>query len=91
MKSSKLPTSPFLLSNAAVLSFEEIKADKTKLMRMNSCTWHMKFFLEIRQTHIVRWLLDHEPSHRPTAQELLQSDYLPPPQMEEAELNEVLR
>ena len=43
------------------------------------------------QAYIIRWLLNHDPSQRPTAQELLASDYLPPPQMEEAELNEVLR
>ena len=44
-----------------------------------------------RQTHLLRWLLNHDPSVRPTSRELLQSDYLPPPQMEEAELNEILR
>ncbi len=40
---------------------------------------------------MIRWLLDHDPVKRPTSKELLQSDYLPPPQMEEAELNEILR
>ncbi|XP_041355156.1 eIF-2-alpha kinase GCN2-like [Gigantopelta aegis] len=43
------------------------------------------------QALILRWLLNHDPSLRPTSRELLQSDYLPPPQMEEAELNEILR
>ena len=37
------------------------------------------------------WLLNHDPNERPTSKELLQSDYIPPPQMEEAELNEILR
>ena len=43
------------------------------------------------QAAIIRWLLNHDPTTRPTSQELLKSDYLPPPQREEAELNEVLR
>ena len=50
-----------------------------------------KLFGFFFQAYIIRWLLNHDPSQRPTAQELLASDYLPPPQMEEAELNEVLR
>ncbi|OWF52320.1 Eukaryotic translation initiation factor 2-alpha kinase 4 [Mizuhopecten yessoensis] len=43
------------------------------------------------QTCIIIWLLNHDPSKRPTSTELLQSSFLPPPQLEEAELNEVLR
>lgn len=38
-----------------------------------------------------RWLLNHDPSQRPTAHELLASEYLPPPQLEEAELQEMIR
>ena len=37
------------------------------------------------------WLLNHDPALRPTAQELLRSELLPPPQMEESELHEVLQ
>ncbi|XP_013386608.1 eIF-2-alpha kinase GCN2 isoform X2 [Lingula anatina] len=44
-----------------------------------------------KQTELLRWLLNHDPTQRPTSMELLQSPYMPPPQMEEAELNEVLR
>ncbi|XP_076234696.1 eukaryotic translation initiation factor 2 alpha kinase Gcn2 [Calliopsis andreniformis] len=44
-----------------------------------------------RQTHILRWLLNHDPSLRPTAQELLSSEYLPPPRLEETELQEMIR
>ncbi|KAL4238496.1 Eukaryotic translation initiation factor 2 alpha kinase 4 [Mactra antiquata] len=43
------------------------------------------------QSVILRWLLNHDPNERPTSKELLQSDYIPPSQMEEAELNEILR
>ncbi|KAG7210245.1 hypothetical protein KM043_011793 [Ampulex compressa] len=43
------------------------------------------------QVHILRWLLNHDPSQRPTAQELLSSEYLPPPQLEETELQEMVR
>ncbi|XP_072120701.1 eIF-2-alpha kinase GCN2 isoform X3 [Mobula birostris] len=39
---------------------------------------------------IIGWLLDHDPTKRPTAVELLRSDLLPPPQMEESELHEML-
>ncbi|XP_012527780.1 eIF-2-alpha kinase GCN2 [Monomorium pharaonis] len=42
------------------------------------------------QVHIIRWLLTHDPSQRPTAQELLSSTYLPPP-LEDTELQEVMR
>uniref|UniRef100_A0A673YNH2 non-specific serine/threonine protein kinase n=1 Tax=Salmo trutta TaxID=8032 RepID=A0A673YNH2_SALTR len=40
---------------------------------------------------VIGWLLNHDPALRPTAQELLKSDLLPPPQMEESELHEVLQ
>ncbi|XP_067847268.1 eIF-2-alpha kinase GCN2 isoform X2 [Heptranchias perlo] len=43
-----------------------------------------------KQRLIVGWLLNHDPAKRPTAVELLKSKYLPPPQMEESELHEVL-
>ncbi|KAL6267393.1 hypothetical protein P5V15_000468 [Pogonomyrmex californicus] len=43
------------------------------------------------QIHIIRWLLNHDPSQRPTAHELLSSAYLPPPQLEETELQEMMR
>lgn len=40
---------------------------------------------------MIEWLLNHDPALRPTAQELLKSELLPPPQMEESELHEVLQ
>ncbi|XP_060118186.1 eIF-2-alpha kinase GCN2 isoform X2 [Heteronotia binoei] len=43
-----------------------------------------------KQKLVVAWLLNHDPSKRPTAMELLKSEHLPPPQMEESELHEVL-
>ncbi|XP_047466536.1 eIF-2-alpha kinase GCN2 [Mugil cephalus] len=43
------------------------------------------------QTKVIEWLLNHDPALRPTAQELLKSELLPPPQMEESELHEVLQ
>ncbi|KAJ8673725.1 hypothetical protein QAD02_004987, partial [Eretmocerus hayati] len=43
------------------------------------------------KVYILRWLLNHDPSQRPTSQELLASEYLPPPQLEEAELQEMVR
>ncbi|XP_011860322.1 PREDICTED: eukaryotic translation initiation factor 2-alpha kinase 4 [Vollenhovia emeryi] len=45
---------------------------------------------DMSQVHIIRWLLNYDPSQRPTAQELLSSVYLPPP-LEETELQEVMR
>ncbi|XP_071485628.1 eIF-2-alpha kinase GCN2-like [Diadema antillarum] len=44
-----------------------------------------------REASIIRWLLDHDPKERPTSQELLESKLLPPPQMEDARLQEMLR
>lgn len=43
------------------------------------------------QRKVICWLLTHDPALRPTAVELLKSDLLPPPQMEESELHEVLQ
>ncbi|XP_075148275.1 eukaryotic translation initiation factor 2 alpha kinase Gcn2 [Haematobia irritans] len=40
---------------------------------------------------LVRWLLNHDPSQRPTAEELLASDLLPPAQLEASELQEMLK
>lgn len=48
------------------------------------------FGLSLQRTVIV-WLLNHDPALRPTAQELLKSELLPPPQMEDSELHEVLQ
>uniref|UniRef100_A0A8D0HU32 Protein kinase domain-containing protein n=1 Tax=Sphenodon punctatus TaxID=8508 RepID=A0A8D0HU32_SPHPU len=43
-----------------------------------------------KQRLVITWLLSHDPAKRPTAMELLKSEHLPPPQMEESELHEVL-
>lgn len=40
---------------------------------------------------LIRWLLDHNASKRPTSQEVLQSELIPPPVVEETELRELLR
>lgn len=45
----------------------------------------------IFQRKVIEWLLNHDPALRPTAQELLKSELLPPPQLEESELHEVLQ
>lgn len=38
-----------------------------------------------------RWLLNHNVSERPTSHEVLQSDHIPPPVLEECELQEMVR
>ncbi|KAE8587318.1 hypothetical protein XENTR_v10021928 [Xenopus tropicalis] len=43
-----------------------------------------------KQKKVITWLLNHDPASRPTAMELLKCDLLPPPQLEESELHEVL-
>ena len=40
------------------------------------------------QSDVICWLLDHNPHRRPTAEALLQSEYIPP-KMEDKELLEV--
>lgn len=40
---------------------------------------------------LLRWLLDHNPTKRPTSEELLQSELLPPVKLEAYELQEMLR
>ncbi|KAF7284929.1 hypothetical protein GWI33_017408 [Rhynchophorus ferrugineus] len=44
-----------------------------------------------RATFLIKWLLNHDISKRPTSQELLQSEYIPPPVVEERELQELVR
>ncbi|XP_017783992.1 PREDICTED: eIF-2-alpha kinase GCN2 [Nicrophorus vespilloides] len=43
------------------------------------------------QEYIINWLLDHNVSQRPTSQELLESENIPPPVLEERELRELVR
>ncbi|XP_060526951.1 eIF-2-alpha kinase GCN2 isoform X2 [Cylas formicarius] len=43
-----------------------------------------------RALHLVRALLNHDISKRPTSQELLQSPYIPPPVLEERKLQEMV-
>ncbi|XP_074548243.1 eIF-2-alpha kinase GCN2 [Halichoeres trimaculatus] len=43
------------------------------------------------QRKVIEWLLNHDPALRPTCQELLKSELLPPPQLEDSELHEVLQ
>ena len=44
-----------------------------------------------QQTFIVKWLLDHAPMSRPTSDQLLQSDWLPPVIVEESIMNTMVR
>lgn len=46
--------------------------------------------LTSQQTSVIRWLLHHDPSQRPSAAELLSSPQLPPPHLQEAQATEVL-
>ena len=43
-----------------------------------------------KQTVILKWLLQHDPDERPSSQELLQSQYIPP-KIEDGHLDEVLK
>jgi eukaryotic translation initiation factor 2-alpha kinase 4 len=43
------------------------------------------------EVKIIRWLLDHIPGNRPTSEELLQSDLMPPAKVEVSEIQETFR
>lgn len=43
------------------------------------------------EVQLLKWLLDHNPNKRPTSEELLQSELMPPAKMEASELQEMLR
>lgn len=43
------------------------------------------------QTHLIKWMLDHDVKTRPSSQEVLQCDIVPPPQLEEAEVKDMVR
>ncbi|KAL3173642.1 hypothetical protein MRX96_041463 [Rhipicephalus microplus] len=47
-------------------------------------------FLSSQQVGLICWLLQHDPSQRPSAAELLASPQLPPPHLQEAQATEVL-
>ena len=44
-----------------------------------------------QQTYIVKWLLDHDPMSRPSSDQLLQSDWLPPVMVEESIMTTMVR
>ncbi|XP_044265056.1 eIF-2-alpha kinase GCN2 [Tribolium madens] len=44
-----------------------------------------------KQKFLVTWLLNHDVAKRPTSLELLQSEHVPPPVLEECELRELVR
>lgn len=44
-----------------------------------------------KEVEILNWLLDHNPSKRPTSEELLQSDLMPPAKVEASEMQELFR
>ena len=44
----------------------------------------------VRESYVMNWLLDHNPDSRPTAQELLDSGYVPP-KIEDRQLDELLK
>ena len=43
-----------------------------------------------QQTYIVKWLLGHDPGSRPTSDQLLASDWLPPIMVEESIMNSMV-
>ena len=45
----------------------------------------------VQQTYIIKWLLNHDPTNRPTSDELLNSDWLPPIQVEESQMQLMLK
>lgn len=44
-----------------------------------------------QQMDLVKMLLNHDPMSRPSCEDILQGDYLPPPEVEDRELQELLR
>ncbi|XP_055597688.1 eIF-2-alpha kinase GCN2 [Uranotaenia lowii] len=44
-----------------------------------------------QQVQVIRWLLNHDPSKRPTAEELLSSEIVPPTRLEAGEIQDVVR
>lgn len=71
---------------ASHLRFLTVPNHKLTIKRLRNV-----FCITPHQRKVILWLLNHDPALRPTAQELLKSELLPPPQMEESELHEVLQ
>ena len=57
----------------------------------NFCHKNNSLFTYVLQRSVIKWLLNHVSAARPTSLELLQSDYIPPPQVEEAQLQEMVK
>ncbi|XP_039282122.1 eIF-2-alpha kinase GCN2-like [Nilaparvata lugens] len=62
-------------------------------LRQPDCIFPSDFLEDKKpeQAHVVRWLLNHDACRRPSSQELLQSPLIPPPQLEDAQLQEMVR
>ncbi|KAK9497669.1 hypothetical protein O3M35_004354 [Rhynocoris fuscipes] len=43
------------------------------------------------QHQLIRWMLEHDVQERPNSEEILQCEMVPPPQLEEAEVKEMVR
>lgn len=50
-----------------------------------------RFIKTFNSFQLIKWLLNHDQNKRPTAEELLASDFLPPARLEDNELQEMLR
>lgn len=44
-----------------------------------------------QQLQVIRWLLNHDPSKRPSAEELLSSELVPPTRLEAGEIQDIVR
>ncbi|XP_050530238.1 eIF-2-alpha kinase GCN2 isoform X2 [Daktulosphaira vitifoliae] len=62
-------------------------------LRLYDCILPEEFLKtgEPTQKHIIKWLLNHDPCKRPNSIEILQSQYIPPPQLKDTELHEMVR
>uniref|UniRef100_A0A1Q3F239 non-specific serine/threonine protein kinase n=1 Tax=Culex tarsalis TaxID=7177 RepID=A0A1Q3F239_CULTA len=45
----------------------------------------------LQQVQVIRWLLNHDPSKRPSAEELLSSELVPPTRLEAGEIQDIVR
>ncbi|XP_025409124.1 LOW QUALITY PROTEIN: eIF-2-alpha kinase GCN2 [Sipha flava] len=62
-------------------------------LRMYECILPTEYLksADPAQKHIIKWFLNHDPCKRPNSTDILQSQYIPPPQLKDTELHEMVR
>jgi eukaryotic translation initiation factor 2-alpha kinase 4 len=77
---------PFETAMERIMTIKAIRASDIKIPNNLLQREEMK-----KEIELLKWLLNHNPAKRPTSEELLQSDLIPPLKLDSGEFQEMLR